>query len=55
MKEILAQNAAEDENIDRKKMEAFHWLKSHPLQVPDDFDPDKERYEALREKYGPFD
>ncbi len=55
MKEILAQNATEDENIDRKKMEAFHWLKSHPLQVPDDFDPDKERYEALREKYGPFD
>ena len=55
MKEILAQNATEDEIIDRKKMEAFHWLKSHPLQVPDDFDPDKERYEALREKYGPFD
>ncbi len=55
IKEILAQNATEDENIDRKKMEAFHWLKSHPLQVPDDFDPDKERYEALREKYGPFD
>lgn len=55
MKEILAQNATEDENIDRKKLEAFHWLKSHPLQVPDDFDPDKERYEALREKYGPFD
>ena len=55
MKEIMAQNATEDENIDRKKMEAFHWLKSHPLQVPDDFDPDKERYEALREKYGPFD
>ncbi len=55
MKEIMAQNATEDENIDRKKMEAFHWLKSHPLQVPDDFDSDKERYEALREKYGPFD
>ncbi|MBP5200741.1 MAG: hypothetical protein J6Z82_08840 [Schwartzia sp.] len=55
MKEIMAQNATEDENIDRKKLEAFHWLKSHPLQVPDDFDPDKERYEALREKYGPFD
>ena len=55
MKEIMAQNATEDEIIDRKKMEAFHWLKSHPLQVPDDFDPDKERYEALREKYGPFD
>ncbi len=55
MKEIMAQNATDDENIDRKKMEAFHWLKSHPLQVPDDFDPDKERYEALREKYGPFD
>lgn len=55
MKRIIAQNTMAEENIDKKKMEAFHWLQSHPLHFPDDFDPDKERYEALREKYGPFD
>ncbi len=54
MKEMLAKDAAAKKNTDKEKMEAFHWLETHPLQVSADFDPDKERWEALKEKYGPF-
>jgi hypothetical protein len=36
-------------------MQAFHRLTSAPLHFSEDFDPEKERWEALNEKYGPFD
>lgn len=38
-----------------ESMKAFYRLTSTRLNLPDDFDPDKERWEALKEKYGPFD
>ena len=38
-----------------EKMRAFHALEAMHIDLPEDFDPDKERYEALKEKYGPFD
>ena len=38
-----------------EKMKAFQRLQSRDLNFPEDFDPDKERMEALREKYGSVD
>ena len=38
-----------------EKMRAFRELEAMHIDLPEDYDPDKERYEALREKYGPFD
>ncbi len=35
-------------------MKAFRELEAMHLDFPEDFDPDKERWEALKEKYGPF-
>ena len=43
---------AEPEMTEKRK--AFYQLTSTHLEFPEDFDPDKERMEALREKYGPF-
>ena len=54
MKRLLTRNDTV-ENADAKKMEAFYRLTSTHLDFPEDFDPDKERWEALKEKYGPFD
>ena len=54
MKRLLTRNDTV-ENADAKKMEAFYRLTSTHLDLPEDFDPDKERWEALKEKYGPFD
>lgn len=34
-------------------MKAFEGLTSTNPDFPEDFDPDKERWEALKEKYGP--
>ena len=36
-------------------MKAFYRLTSTHLDLPEDFDPDRERWEALKEKYDPFD
>ena len=38
-----------------ESMKAFHRLTSTHLDLPKDFDPDKERWEALKAKYGTFD
>ena len=38
-----------------ESMRAFYRLTSTHLNLPEDFDPDKERWEALKKKYGSFD
>lgn len=38
-----------------EKMRAFRELETMQINLPEDFDPDKERMTALEEKYGTFD
>lgn len=39
----------------QRKKEALNRLLSRKIELPADFDPDKELMEALEEKYGPVD
>ncbi|MBQ7514778.1 MAG: hypothetical protein IJS96_00730 [Schwartzia sp.] len=50
----LSSSPTEDDAEMTEAMKAFHRLTSSHLDFPEDFDPDKERWEALKEKYGPF-
>ena len=48
-------SAPKEETVEMpESMRAFYRLTSTHLDLPKDFDPDKERWEALKEKYGPF-
>ena len=38
-----------------EKMRAFHELETMRINLPEDFDPNKERIKALEEKYGTVD
>ena len=38
-----------------EKMRAFHELETMQINLPEDFDPNKERMTALEEKYGTVD
>ena len=55
IKGLLTQEKAPAQERLSEKMRAFRELEAMHIDLPEDYDPDKERYEAWREKYGPFD
>ena len=55
IKGLLTQEKMPAQEQLSEKMRAFRELEAMHIDLPEDYDPDKERYEALREKYGPFD
>ena len=51
----IKQLHSDNDEIYEKKKRAFLVLNSIGLDLPEDFDPDKEFAEAMEEKYGPLD